>query len=101
MSHSFGPLVSVEVLKTVREAVEQAQEVFRCLAPEHAGKLFVDDKGGVVNDLDRTLAGEATAEGAVAERREDCLLSTRSISFESDLSHALYNQGTARLVPHL
>jgi hypothetical protein len=42
-----APSESVEVLKTVREAVEQAQEVFRCLAPEHAGKLFVDDKAAL------------------------------------------------------
>jgi hypothetical protein len=52
------PVKAADVLKTVREAVEQAREVFRRLPPEHAGKLFVDDKGGVVSKLDRILAGK-------------------------------------------
>ena len=91
-----GKIVELRKLAEEDPAMQIDAEVGRLQA-----KIGGDDKGGVVNDLDRTLAGEATAEGAVAERREDCLLSTRSISFESDLSHALYNQGTARLVPHL
>jgi hypothetical protein len=51
------PLKASEVLRTVREAIEQAREMFRRLPPEHAGKLFVDDKGGIVSDVDRILSG--------------------------------------------
>ena len=42
---STVPLKAAEVLKTLREAIEQAREVFRRLPAESAGKLFVDDKG--------------------------------------------------------
>jgi hypothetical protein len=52
------PVRAADVLKTVREAIEQAREIIRRLPPEHAGKFFVDDKGAVVSDLDRILAGE-------------------------------------------
>lgn len=51
------PLKAAEVLRTVRQAIEQAREIFRRLPPEHAGKLFVDDKGGIVSDVDKILSG--------------------------------------------
>jgi hypothetical protein len=52
------PVKAAELLRTVREAVEQAREVVRRLPSEHAGKLFIDDEGGVVSDVDRILAGK-------------------------------------------
>jgi hypothetical protein len=54
---STVPLKAAEVLTTLREAIEQAREVFRRLPPENASKLFVDDSGGVVSDVDRILSG--------------------------------------------
>jgi hypothetical protein len=66
---STVPLKAAEVLRTLREAIEQAREVFRRLPAESAGKLFMDDKGGVVSDVDRILSGsvkivEATKGGS-------------------------------------
>lgn len=66
---STVPLKAAEVLRTLRAAIEQAREVFRRLPAESAGKLFMDDKGGVVSDVDRILSGsvnivEATKGGS-------------------------------------
>jgi hypothetical protein len=66
---STVPLKAAEVLRTLREAIEQAREVLRRLPAESAGKLFMDDKGGVVSDVDRILSGrvnivEATKGGS-------------------------------------
>jgi hypothetical protein len=51
------PLKAAEVVRTVRDAIEEAREISRRLPPEHAGKLFVDDNGGIVSDVDRILSG--------------------------------------------
>jgi hypothetical protein len=51
------PVTAAAISGTVRAAIEQARDIFQRLPPEHAGKLFVDDNGGIVSDVDRILAG--------------------------------------------
>ena len=41
----------------MRGAIDEARETIGRLPAEHAGKLFVDEHGGVVNDIDRILSG--------------------------------------------
>lgn len=52
------PVTAAAISSTVRAAIEQARDIFQRLPPEHAGKLFVDDNGGIVSDVDRILAGQ-------------------------------------------
>ena len=52
------PVTAAAISGTVRAAIEQARDMFQRLPPEHAGKLFVDDTGGIVSDVDRILAGQ-------------------------------------------
>lgn len=57
-------LSAAEVGATVREAIEEAREVFNRLPAGTAGKLFVDAAGQPVNDVDaiRTGAGVTAVE---------------------------------------
>jgi hypothetical protein len=58
---STVPLKAAEVVRTVREAIEQARGI-RHLPADDAGKLFVDDKGGVViRRHERAAMGPAAA----------------------------------------
>ena len=54
---SSVPITAAGVAGTVRSAVDEARDVFQRLDPEHAAKMFVDDAGGIVSDIDRILAG--------------------------------------------
>jgi hypothetical protein len=65
-----GTLSTIElkigpILGTVRAAIEEAREVFPRLPLELAGKLFVDDDGGIVSDVDRIISGNVKAVDAV------------------------------------
>lgn len=44
-------LSASDIGSTVREAIEEAREVFRSLPDEHAGKLFVGENGELVTDI--------------------------------------------------
>lgn len=61
-----GVLATVEVnvasiIGIVRAAIDEAREVLPRLPPELAGKLFVDNEGGVVSDLGRIASGTVIA----------------------------------------
>ena len=55
---STRPLVAADAMRTIRDAIEEARDIFKRLPPEHAGKLFVDENGGIVSDVDSILAGK-------------------------------------------
>ena len=59
---------AAEVGSTVRYALDEARAVFERLPGRHAGKLFLDEAGGVVSDVDRILAGGAGLQVVEASR---------------------------------
>ena len=50
---SLEPVDIGQTCRDVRQALSEAAEAFKRLPPSTAGKLFVDRKGRVINDLDR------------------------------------------------
>jgi len=53
-----------------------------------------------ITDVRRTAKSRRAIANALRSQAPRSL-SIRSFTSEGDLSHALYNQGTARLIPHL
>ena len=54
-------LSAAEIGATIREALEDARDIFKRLPAEHAGKLFVTKAGGVVTDVERIFDGTDAA----------------------------------------
>ena len=54
-------LSAAEIGATIREALEEARDIFKRLPAEHAGKLFVTKAGGVVTDVERIFDGTDAA----------------------------------------
>ena len=59
---------AAEVGATVRAGLDEARLVFQRLPDRHAGKLFVDETGGLVVDVDRILAGGTDIRAVEATR---------------------------------
>lgn len=53
---STADLSTGEIGTTVRRALEQARQIFTRLPGQSAGRLFVDEEGQLVNDVERILA---------------------------------------------
>ena len=59
---------AAEVGATVRAGLDEARAVFQRLPDRHAGKLFLDESGGLIVDVDRIVAGGADIRAVEAER---------------------------------
>ncbi len=59
---------AADVGATVRAGLEEARAVFQRLPDRHAGKLFLDDAGGLIVDVDRIVAGGADIRAVEATR---------------------------------
>lgn len=57
---SLVPLSAGKISMTIREAIEEAREIFKRLPEATAGHLFTDKDGNPVNNVDAILAGDAT-----------------------------------------